>query len=53
LGAPLYQLLGGHHRVELPVTWVLGAEPVAAVMEEAIGKFGPGAANELATELDL
>jgi muconate cycloisomerase len=42
LDVPLYQLLGGAHRTELPVTWALGADPAPAVIEEATGKLDAG-----------
>ncbi|UNB54553.1 muconate/chloromuconate family cycloisomerase [Mycolicibacterium sp. YH-1] len=35
LGAPLWQVWGGYHRAELPVTWALGAESADLVVEEA------------------
>jgi muconate cycloisomerase len=34
-GVPLYDLLGGLHRDAVPVTWALGADPVAEVVAEA------------------
>jgi muconate cycloisomerase len=42
LGIPLHTLLGGLARSSIPVTWALGAEPAAEVIDEAEGKLEAG-----------
>jgi muconate cycloisomerase len=42
LDVPLHTLLGGLARRSVPVTWALGTEPAAAVVEEALGKLDAG-----------
>lgn len=42
LGVPVHTLLGGLARVSIPVTWALGTEPAAVVVEEALGKLDAG-----------
>jgi muconate cycloisomerase len=42
LGVPVHTLLGGLARTCVPVTWALGTEPAAVVVEEALGKLDAG-----------
>lgn len=42
VGLPVWQLLGGRHRAEIPVTWALGADSVDAVIAEATTKLESG-----------
>lgn len=42
LGVPVHTLLGGLARTSIDVTWALGAEPEAAVVEEAQAKLLAG-----------
>jgi len=42
LGVPVHTLLGGLARESIPVTWALGTEPAAVVVEEALGKLDAG-----------
>ena len=41
LGVPVHTLLGGLARTSVPVTWALGTESAAEVIEEARGKLKP------------
>ncbi|MGY1637292.1 muconate/chloromuconate family cycloisomerase [Geodermatophilus sp. SYSU D00742] len=42
LGVPVHTLLGGLARTSVPVTWALGTESAAEVVEEARGKLDAG-----------
>lgn len=42
LGVPVHTLLGGLARTSIPVTWALGTEPAAEVIDEARGKLESG-----------
>jgi muconate cycloisomerase len=42
LNLPVYELLGGAHRMKLPVTWALGAESAEIVAEEISEKLDQG-----------
>jgi muconate cycloisomerase len=42
LGVPVHTLLGGLARTSVPVTWALGTEPAAEVVDEARGKLDAG-----------
>jgi muconate cycloisomerase len=42
LGVPVHTLLGGLARTSIPVTWALGTEPAAEVVDEARGKLDAG-----------
>lgn len=42
LGVPVHTLLGGLARTSVPVTWALGTEPAAEVIDEARGKLEAG-----------
>jgi muconate cycloisomerase len=42
LGVPVHTLLGGLARTSIPVTWALGTESAAEVVEEAQGKLAAG-----------
>lgn len=42
LGVPVHTLLGGLARTSIPVTWALGTEPAAVVIEEAMAKLDAG-----------
>jgi muconate cycloisomerase len=42
LGVPVHTLLGGLARSSVPVTWALGTEPAAEVIDEAEGKLEAG-----------
>src|SRR3954469_14477669 len=39
LGVPVHTLLGGLARTSVPVTWALGTEPAAEVIDEAAAKL--------------
>lgn len=43
LDVPLYELLGGLSREEIAVTWALGIEPAAVLIEEIEAKLASGA----------
>jgi muconate cycloisomerase len=42
LGVPVHTLLGGLARTSIPVTWALGTESAAEVVDEARGKLDAG-----------
>jgi muconate cycloisomerase len=42
LGVPVHALLGGLARTSIPVTWALGTEPAAEVIDEAQAKLDGG-----------
>jgi muconate cycloisomerase len=42
LGVPVHTLLGGLARTSIPVTWALGTESAAEVIDEAQGKLDAG-----------
>src|SRR4051812_11572328 len=42
LGVPVHTLLGGLARTSIPVTWALGTESAAEVIDEAQGKLADG-----------
>ena len=42
LGVPVHTLLGGLARTSIPVTWALGTESAAEVIDEAVGKLDNG-----------
>src|SRR3954464_15567201 len=42
LGVPVHTLLGGLARTSVPVTWALGTEPAAEVIDEAAAKLDAG-----------
>ncbi len=50
LGVPVHTLLGGLARTSVPVTWALGTESAAEVIEEALGKLEAGLHYELQAE---
>lgn len=42
LGVPLHRLLGGAHRMRIPLTWIIGLKGVRETVEEARSKFAQG-----------
>ena len=40
LQVPLYELLGGSYREQVPITWALGSSEVKEEIEEALAKLG-------------